>query len=188
MNILIILGHPNKNSFNHAIANACISAIEANGHEALFHDLYAENFEPVLRPNRIDPMVEAHIVDLRSSDAIIFIHPNWWGQAPAIVKGWLDKVLQPGVAYTFVDDEHGNHRPAGLLTEKVALVFNTSNAPCAGDDGLLETTWKEKVFRICGIDRVSCKNFGGVGNSDNAERNGWLSEVKLSVSKHFPKG
>ena len=94
MNVLIILGHPDKKSFNHAVAHTCISQIESNGHSVFFHDLYAENFNPLLHrgdnsPNtKIDPQIKLHCNNLINSDAIIIIHPNWWGQPPAIIKGW----------------------------------------------------------------------------------------------------
>lgn len=94
MRILIILGHPDPKSFNHAIASGVCDTLRHDGHHVTLHDLYAEAFDPLLPvkeiPERgaIPAVIQEHCEDLRSADGIVIIHPNWWGQPPAILKGW----------------------------------------------------------------------------------------------------
>ena len=63
------------------------------------------------------------------AQGIVIVHPNWWGQPPAILKGWVDRVLRPEVAYRFLEGDAGEGVPVGLLKAKAAIVFNTSNTP-----------------------------------------------------------
>lgn len=90
MNVLVILAHPNNQSFNHAIAISAVKQVNKNGHNVIFHDLYSQKFDPVLPLQEIptevplSPEIEQHCKDLCLADGIIIIHPNWWGQPPAI--------------------------------------------------------------------------------------------------------
>ena len=133
MNILLILGHPDKQSFNHSIANECKQRLIENGHSVIFHDLHEEQFDPIITPTempkngKINDLVKKHCDDLVQSDGIIIVHPNWWGQPPAILKGWIDRIIRPGVAYEFQDGDNGEGLPIGLLKAKTGIVFNTSN-------------------------------------------------------------
>ena len=192
MNVLIILGHPDKKSFNHAIAKACIAQVESNGHTVLFHDLYAEKFNPLhqidnLNQNEeVDDIVKIHCSHLKKSDAIIVIHPNWWGQPPAIIKGWLDRVFLPGVAYDFISNNKGKQTPVGLLKAQTGLVLNTSNAPSTIENDFLQSIWKNHVFGFCGVKKIERKNFAFIKGSDNKQRAKWLLEVKQMVASLFP--
>jgi NAD(P)H dehydrogenase (quinone) len=131
MKISVILAHPDEASFNHAIAQTVVDKIITNGHEALFHDLYRENFDPRLPAQEIpqDASLPAaiHGREIAEADGIVIVHPNWWGQPPAILKGWVDRVLRPGIAYEFIEGDSGEGVPNGLLKAKAAVVFNTSN-------------------------------------------------------------
>lgn len=190
MNVLIILGHPNTNSFNHAIADICRKQIESNGHTVYFHDLYAEKFNPILFPNDIDTNanseIDTHCSHLKNCDGIIVIHPNWWGQPPAIIKGWMDRVLLPGVAYEFKLNNKGDSVPVGLLKAKVGIVINTSNSATTSENDILDSIWKYNVFNVCGINEVKRINLGMVNKSDDLQRANWLLEIKDLVSSNFP--
>lgn len=133
MKVSIILGHPQKGSFNHAIAQRSKQTLLENAYEVFYNDLYHDNFNPVILHEEIpedgivDPVIRKHCHEISESDGIIIIHPNWWGQPPAILKGWVDRVMRPGVAYRFEEGDKGEGIPIGLLKAKAALVFNTSN-------------------------------------------------------------
>jgi NAD(P)H dehydrogenase (quinone) len=135
LNISLILAHPNKQSFNHAIAQAASNRLQKNGHTVFFHDLYAEKFDPILQSQEIPEEaflpeeIQIFCDETRSVDGIIIVHPNWWGQPPAILKGWIDRVIRPGVAYRFLEEDKGEGVPVGLLKAKTAIVFNTANTP-----------------------------------------------------------
>jgi putative NADPH-quinone reductase len=197
MQILIILGHPDPNSFNHAIASTCIKRITNNGHRVIFHDLYAEGFNPVIDKSEIpklgktDNCIKSHCDDLTLSDGIIIIHPNWWGQPPAILKGWIDRVLRPGIAYEFVDGDNGEGIPVGLLKAKTGLIFNTSNTSEKRENNLfgdpLETIWKNCILNFCGIHQYERRMFRIIVNSDLNLRKAWLVEAELLMDKYFPE-
>ena len=195
MNISVILAHPDPASFNHAIADTAVSELRLNGHTAWFHDLYAEGFDPVLPVREIPsgavipPFVAIHCEEIAAADGIVIVHPNWWGQPPAILKGWIDRVLRPGVAYKFLEEDGGEGVPAGLLKARAALVFNTSNTPCEremkefGDP--LESIWKKCIFDLCGVKTFRREMFGVVVTSTHEQRKEWLGRVKEVVHSCF---
>ena len=197
MQISIILAHPDANSFNHAIAAAAIDTLCANGHRVMFHDLYAESFDPVLPSSEIPktaPLpetVQRHCNEIANADGIVIIHPNWWGQPPAILKGWVDRVIRPGSAYEFLEGDGGEGVPRGLLKATAALIFNTSNTEAQRERRIfgdpLETIWKNCIFGLCGVHRVHRRMFGIVVASTEEQRNQWLREVREIVGHHFPQ-
>jgi putative NADPH-quinone reductase len=197
MNILIILGHPDNTSFNHAIADTCRNRLVENGHSVLFHDLYREGFNPITDVNeipkqgKIDNLIKTHCDNLKDSDGIVIIHPNWWGQPPAILKGWIDRVFRPGVAYEFEEGDSGEGLPIGLLKAKIGLVFNTSNTNEERENNIfkdpLETIWKNCIFSFCGVKQFDRRMFRIVVTSDLNQRQIWLNEAKTIIDKYFPK-
>ena len=197
MNILIILGHPDNTSFNHAIADTCRNRLVENGHSVLFHDLYREGFNPITDVNeipkqgKIDNLIKTHCDNLKDSDGIVIIHPNWWGQPPAILKGWIDRVFRPGVAYEFEEGDSGEGLPIGLLKAKIGLVFNTSNTNEERENNIfkdpLETIWKNCIFSFCGVKQFDRRMFRIVVTSDLNQRQIWLNEAKTMINKYFPK-
>ena len=196
MKISVILGHPDSGSFNHAIAEAAVGALKENGHDVFFHDLYAERFDPILpgpeipRGAAVDPAIKNHCDEIAAADGIVIVHPNWWGQPPAILKGWVDRVIRPGVAYEFLEGDGGEGVPVGLLKARCALVFNTANTPeereLAAFGDPLETLWKRCVFELCGVDEVYRRTFSVVVTSTPEERRAWLAEVRETVARRFP--
>ena len=196
MKVSVLLAHPQQGSFNHAIADTVTSTLGVNGHEVMYHDLYEENFDPVLRRDEIpkgaplNPAIQMHCREISEAEGIAIIHPNWWGQPPAILKGWIDRVLRPGIAYGFVEGDTGEGVPVGLLKAKTALIFNTSNTPeerertVFGDP--LEALWKHCIFDLCGVTNIHRKMFGVVVTSTIRQREAWLEEVRTTVNRHFP--
>jgi NAD(P)H dehydrogenase (quinone) len=197
MKTSVILAHPGKGSFNHAIAGIVLKTLTDNGHEVFFHDLYAEKFDPILpyeeiaKNGNIDPAVQKYCRELSISDGIIVVHPNWWGQPPAILKGWVDRVMRPGIAYEFLEGDSGEGIPNGLLGTGTALVFNTSNTPMKremevfGDP--LEKLWRDCIFGLCGLENFQRKMYGVIVTSTLKERNHWLGDVRETVNKYFPE-
>lgn len=198
MKVLVLLAHPSTGSFNHAIAAAASEELCSQGHEILFHDLYGEGFDPLLPAGEIPrdvPLpetVEGHCRELQECGGIVIVHPNWWGQPPAILKGWIDRVIRPGVAYEFLEEDSGDGVPRGLLAGKRAVVFNTSNTPRQREEEVfgdpLELLWKNCIFSLCGIDDVRRKMFAVVVVSTPRERARWIEEVRGTIREIFPGG
>ena len=194
-NVLVILAHPNPESFNHAIANTVIRTLHKIGYSTVLHDLYAEGFDPVLptgeipREDSLAPVIKEHCGQISSADGIVIIHPNWWGMPPAILKGWVDRVVRPGVAYEFGEGDSGEGVPRGLLKAGAAVMFTTSNTPdkrereVFGDP--LENLWKTCIFDFCGVKTFFKRNFGVVVTSTLQQRQGWLGDVEEIIRKVF---
>jgi len=196
MKISVILAHPNHSSFNHAIARIVVERLEKKGHNVCFHDLYEEGFDPLLVADEIPDdaslpqMIKDHCDEIAEAEGIVVVHPNWWGQPPAILTGWIDRVIRPGVAYKFLEGDSGEGVPKGLLRAKAAIVFNTSNTDPEREKNVfgdpLEMIWKNCVFGLCGIPVFNRRTFGVVITSSEAQRKHWLDEVKATIDKAFP--
>ncbi|NLT38269.1 MAG: flavodoxin family protein [Methanomassiliicoccus sp.] len=196
MNILVVLAHPSPESFNHAIASTVLEQLGKDGHAVNFHDLCAEGFDPLLPAQEIpkgatlDEGLSLHCRQLAEADGIVIIHPNWWGQPPAVLKGWVDRVVRPGVAYKFVEGDGGEGVPEGLLKAKVALVFNTSNTPMDRERAVfgdpLEAIWKSCIFDLCGVRTFHRRMFSVIVTSTCEKRSEWLTEVREMTGECFP--
>ena len=197
MKISVILAHPGERSFNHAIAEMAAATLREDGHSVTMHDLYAEEFDPLLpyleiaRDAVLPPLVAEHCQEIAAADGIVIVHPNWWGMPPAILKGWIDRVLRPGVAYHFADTDSGEGIPVGLLAAKAVIVFNTSNTPAVREREIfgdpLERIWKDCIVSFCGIPVFYRKMFGVVVNSTEEQRKEWLVKVRERVRETFPR-
>lgn len=196
MKISVILGHPDINSFNYAIAVTVVKALRDVGHEEIFHDLYSEEFLPVIHaeeiPNAIPlpDIIADHCREIAEAEGIIIVHPNWWGQPPAILKGWIDRVIRPGVAYEFKDGDSSEGVPTGLLRARAALVFTTSNTYSERERSVfgdpLETIWKNCIFDLCGVKTFHRRNFEVIVTSTQEQRREWLREAAETASRYFP--
>jgi len=197
MIVSVILAHPREGSFNHAIARAAVERLMANGHTAVLHDLYQEGFDPLLPGQEIakgahlPPMIARHCAEIAETDGIVIIHPNWWGMPPAMLKGWVDRVIRPGVAYEFVEGDGGEGVPKGLLKARAALVFNTSNTEAGRERTVfgdpLETIWKNCIFGLCGVQQFYRRMYGVVVTSNEEQRAQWLAETGAAIDAFFPK-
>ena len=197
MNITVILGHPDKDSFNHAIAVKVVETLHRDGHDVAFHDLYAENYDPMLPAEEIPEdavipsEIERYCAEISKAEGIVIVHPDWWGQPPAILKGWIDRTMRPGVVYRFDEGDSGEGVPKGLLHAKTAVVFTTSNTPAKREQQVfgdpLETIWKNCVFDFCGVNTYYRRNFSVIVTSTEQQRKAWLKEVEEVTAKYFPR-
>jgi NAD(P)H dehydrogenase (quinone) len=197
MKISVILAHPDKKSFNHAIARTVVEQLGNNGHSVWFHDLYEEKFDPLLVADEIPDnaalpqTIRKQCEEIAEADGIIIVHPNWWSQPPAILTGWIDRVIRPGVAYEFLEGDSGEGVPKGLLRAKAAIVFNTSNTDPEREKAVfgdpLEMIWKNSVFGLCGVPDFYRRIFSVIITSTEAQRKQWLNEVQATIASMFPK-
>ena len=183
--------------FYPAIAQTEVAAIKANRHTVFFHDLYQEKFDPLLNQEEtpkdatLPVAIRKHCEELAAADGIVIVHPNWWGQPPAILKGWVDRVLRPGVAYEFREGDSGEGIPHGLLKARAVLVFNTSNTEAQREKKVfgdpLETIWKNCIFGLCGVTHFHRRMFNIIVTSAEDQRRDWLNDVKKDIDIFFPK-
>jgi putative NADPH-quinone reductase len=182
---LVVVSHPAADSFNHALAETVRAAWASAGCDVVFHDLYAEGFDPLLSAAEArgasseDETVARHIAELRASEVLAVIHPNCWGAPPAMMKGWIDRVFAPEAAYTFAKGESGE--AIGLLRMRAALILNTGNTEAEreknhfGDP--LDQIWRRCILEFCGVTQVNRALFGVVATSSPDERRGWLDQA-----------
>ncbi len=134
--------------------------------------------------------IKRHCQEIAEAEGIIVVHPNWWGQPPAILKGWIDRVIRPGIAYEFLEGDSGEGVPRGLLRAQVAIVFNTSNTEPEREENVfgdpLETIWKNCIFGLCGVPVFYRRTFSVIITSTEAQRRQWLDEVKVMIDSIFP--
>ena len=123
---------------------------------------------------------------LQWADAIVWVYPTWWSGPPAILKGWVDRVIRPGVAYKFLEDDSGEGVPVGLLKARSAVVFNTSNTETQRELDMfgdpLETIWRNCIFDLCGVSTFQRRTFNIVVTSSRQQREEWLTEVRRLIS------
>jgi putative NADPH-quinone reductase len=179
MKIFVLIGHQRIGSFCHAIAATAIEELKAAGHEVIYHDLYAEKFDPILyqeeipRDAEIPPEIKRHIDEVLSADGYLVVHPNWWAMPPAILKGWIDRVIRQGLMYKF-----GPNGLEGMLGGRKAVVFTTSNTPREDELRLygdpLENLWKTCIFGFCGLTDFTRRNFDSVIMSTPEQRDAWI--------------
>ena len=147
MKVLIIYAHSQPTSFNGALLRTAVDTLEAQGHEVRVSDLYAMNFNPVasaadFKVRRFEGHLQydreqKHAVEHRSfsddiqaeidkvmwCDLLILQFPLWWYSAPAILKGWFDRVFANGLMYG-----HFGRFDKGGMRDKRAMVSTTTAA------------------------------------------------------------
>lgn len=136
MDVVLVLTHPRPTSLAHAVAARAVATLERGGHTVHLLDLYAIGFEPVMSSAereayhsttpQLDPLAIEHAALLQRADAVVFVYPTWWSAQPAMLKGWLEKVLVPGVGFRF--DERGKVRP-GLTNVRHLVGISTYGSP-----------------------------------------------------------
>ena len=125
----IVYGHYDDNSFNAAIRDTFIESAKKAGHSVDMVDLYKEKFDPVFAGGNPGPDVLDHRRRIEQSDTIVLIAPIWNFRMPAILEGWIDKVLAPPWAFTFKQLVGNYGYPQGNLGNKKAIIFCTYGSP-----------------------------------------------------------
>ena len=183
--IFLVYGHYDDKSFNAAIKNTFISTAEENGHKVDCVDLYKENFNPVFSGEDATNEVVNHRKRIEKSDIIALIAPIWNFRMPAIVEGWIDKVLAPPWAFTFKQLVGNYGYPLGNLKNKKAIIFCTYGSP-----RLAITTFflnlpirrlKRGVFYICGIKKINYRRYFAVPFVSEKKRKSYLEDVKKTA-------
>lgn len=138
MRILTVFCHPHEESFTASVFHSVRSTLAERGHELRIIDLYRENFDPVLRrdewvsyfnaPEENIAALKDHTDALQWADTLILIFPTWMYGPPAMLKGWLERVNLPGVAFEV--PERKNTRIVGKLHNiRHFYVITTSGSP-----------------------------------------------------------
>ncbi|MBV9995698.1 MAG: NAD(P)H-dependent oxidoreductase [Caulobacteraceae bacterium] len=125
IDVLVLFCHPEPGSFAGSIRAALEAELARAGHRVRILDLYAEGFDPVLdaegwRAHRAGERhgsadIAPHVAALTEAEGLVLVYPTWWYGLPAVLKGWFDRVWQPGVAFTLEDGVFRAHRLPRLI-------------------------------------------------------------------------
>jgi len=182
-NIVVLNGHPDKESFCTALANLYEQgAVEA---EAICSriDLVDLQFDPILRygyrkRSELEPDLLDACEKIANADHIVIVFPTWWGTLPALLKGFIDRVFLPGFAF---QKKENSSMWDKLLKGKSARVIITMDAPCWWDRIVYRrpgyNTIKHSILQYCGIRPVSVSTFAMVGSASGAKRERWKNKV-----------
>ena len=192
MKVLIVYAHPNPSSFNHAILEQMSFGLQEEGHEVQVKDLYAENFDPVLRASELEQLQagttpESILAEQKAlcwAEGLVFIYPLWWFGRPAILKGWFDKVLTNGFAF-----QYGDKGLTGMLKHRRALILITAGGTKKffkknHAEHLIHRPMSDGTLAFCGIDDVHHRIYYDISGISEQARQKILSEV-AGLGRHF---
>lgn len=194
MRTVIVFNHPYEGSFCNAILNAVTKGLQKNGHEVDVINLDKDQFDPRMTSadlkafvahSAVDPQVISYQARIKTADHLIFIFPIWWDIMPATTKGFIDRVLSPGLAY--------DHHPRGfglvplLHHLKSVTVITTMNKPgivyslLMGN--LIKKVMIKSVFKTMGYRNVAWISYTSVKRVKHEKRLKWLVQLENKLSK-----
>lgn len=182
--IAIINGHPNKDSFNFGITEAYrLGAVEAGAEvkEIVIRDL---NFSPNLqfgyqKRMELEPDLMKAWEIIQWADHLVWVHPVWWGGFPALMKGFIDRLFLPGMAYQYRENSVWWDK---LLKGKTAHIITTLDQPgwyyrlFFGRPSVNQL--RKSILEYCGVKPVKVTYIGVIRNSKDDQRAQWLRKVK----------
>lgn len=193
MRTVIVFNHPYEGSYCNAILNAITVGLQKARHEVDLMHLDKDGFNPVMTKDDLKAFMEHQPVDpqvldyserLKKADHLIFIFPIWWDIMPATTKGFIDRVLFPGVVY--------DHHPRGfglvpLLKDLQSVtIITTMNKPrimyslLIGN--LIRKAMLRSVFKTMGYDNLNWISFYSVKRVSHEKRTRWLIDLENRFS------
>ncbi|TRX61022.1 NAD(P)H-dependent oxidoreductase [Carboxylicivirga sp. M1479] len=183
-NILIINGHPNKESFCFELAKQYKAGADASGGDCKLINLIDLDFSPVLKYGyRKRTELEPDLVNIqkliKAADHLVFVYPNWWGSQPALLKGFIDRVFLPNFAFSYRDNSLLWDK---LLTGKSARLIVTMDTPTWYYKLIYKSpghnAMKKGVLGFCGVKPVKITSFSPVKSAIRTKRQLWLKQVE----------
>ncbi len=195
MRLLLVFCHPDPQSYGAALRSVAAEALREAGHELREIDLYAEGFDPVLgleekrsylgQTEKNIAGVASHVAALRWAEGWVVVYPTWIYGAPAMLKGWLERVWLPGVSFTVSRSRHGTIGGA-LGNIRLFVGITTSGSPwwwlrLIGDPGrsLFMRGLKPLYARGC---RMRWLQLHGMNHTTPADRERFLQRVRRELS------
>lgn len=182
--ILIINGHPNKDSFNFGIAEAYKMGAESSNAEIKEIIISELNFNPNLKygyqkRTELEPDLIESWEKIKWADHLVWIHPVWWGGLPAIMKGFIDRLFLPNFAFAYRENSIFWDK---LLKGKTAHIITTLDQPSwyykliYGEPSTKQL--KKATLEFCGVKPVKVTYIGIIKTSEKTQREKWLEKVK----------
>lgn len=182
--VLIIQGHPNKQSFCHSLAEAYVKGSKELNEVELI-SLSDLKFDPILRFGfQKEQSLEPDLIEMQKkilwAEHIVWIYPLWWGAQPALLKGFIDRTLLAGFAFKYV--KGGLGIPEKLLKGRTSEIILTMDTPfwfykwIKGAPGI--KIMKDGILGFCGIKLKNVKYIGPLHGSKPEKRHYWISQVE----------
>lgn len=136
MRLLLVHAHPVPESFSAALCKAAVDSARAVGHDVRLINLHAECFNPVMSVEErrghdtnapVPAELQPHVQALQWAEGLVFVYPTWWYGQPAILKGWMDRVWRPGIAFTL--HEKGQRLRPALTNIRLIGVVTSFGSP-----------------------------------------------------------
>ena len=188
-NILVILGHPDSNSFCGSLTKAYIDSAKLSGSEVRELQLGELKFDPILWNgyNKIQEL-ESDLTKAQEliqwSNHIVFVYPNWWGAMPALMKGFFDRVFLPGFAFKYRENSQFWDK---LLSGRTAHLMVTMDTPPWYYRWIYHrpghNEMKRTILGFCGIKVVKISEFAPIKDSSQQQREKWIGIAKDLGSK-----
>jgi len=182
--ILIINGHPDKESLCASLAEKYKFGADKSEAECDIVNLTDLEYSPVLKygyrkRTDLEPDLQDAWEVITKADHLVLVYPNWWGTYPALLKGFIDRLFLPGFAFEY---QEKSPFPKKLLTGKTARLVVTTDTPNWYYSLVYRkpghNSMKKSILGFCGIKSVKISTFGPVKNSTDVQRNGWLTKVE----------
>lgn len=183
--VLIINGHPDKESFNYALSEAYIKG--ANKTNSIMSQINIAELE--FNPNlqfgyrkrmELESDLVLAIEKIKNADHIVWVFPMWWYGYPALMKGFIERTFLPGITYQPIE---GKALPEKLLKGKSARLIITSDTPKWYDFLIMKSPTinqlKNGTLKFCGISPVKITYIASMKNSTSELREKWLNKVTL---------
>jgi len=182
--IMIVVGHPQRTTFCEALGRAYARGAAAGGHDAKLFILSEMNFDAILhdgygKEQLLEPDLQAAYSALTSSDHLVLIFPLWCGDMPAMLKGFIERILQPNLIHRENNDNAMNWN---IFTNKSARIIMTMGMPVSiyrwwyGGHALKLLT--RNILNFIGIKPVRHTIYGMIATSKPATRERWLRDVE----------
>lgn len=189
MNHLIVSAHPSDNSFSNYLASVLTEKYKSIGWEVNLRDLYKTGFNPVLSPADLGMLKSGKTPDdiaieqkfIRDADLISVIYPLWWAGFPAILKGYIDRVLSNGFAFNY-----GAGGATGLLTDKKVVIHTTMGNTVEEyeEKGLIQAfrqSQGDEIFKFCGMQILGHYFYPQITLADEAQREHFM---QMALSRY----
>lgn len=182
-NIVVILGHPDSNSYCASLAESYVKAAEEKGHNLKLFKLGDARFDPILHHGHNQRQeLEPDLVEIREAiqwaSHIVFVYPIWWGSIPALLKGFIDRTFLPGFAFRYRPNSIWWDR---LLAGRSAHLIVTMDTPPWYYRWIYKmpghNQMKITILEWCGIKPVKISSFGPLKDSSDQQRENWRQKV-----------
>jgi len=186
MKILILQGHPNKNSFVHALSQKYAEGARSKGHDVELINLIDLKFDPVLHNGYHSSQqqeLEADLLMMQEKiiacDHFVVAFPMWWASLPSLLKAFFERTFLPGYAFQYTK----NKLPSKLLKGRSARYIMTMDSPAfyyrlfLGAPGF--SIIKKSILQFCGFSPIKRTVFYGVRKASDQKRMDWLEKAHI---------